>query len=376
MIEVVYLLAGPPKVSETFLVNELRALHCYAKRINPTVLYTWPNGRDAGSYRLSSYRLDDLKNLRSVADVAFNVASRSQARRLGQMLKHNDVDIVHANFVNFPARVATELAHRLSVPVTATAHAADYMLQPSSRLKKTLSRLDHLFGISQATLNAIETKCQTSTRSSIVRACTSDIEPLSEQCLLASDDGKPLLITVARLIEKKGVDDCIEVASNLRALGVEFQWDVIGDGPLSSSLGEEIRRRGLDDYMRLLGALPHEEVLKRLSSSTICVLLSKRSRAGDEDGIPVVLLEAAALGVPIVGTSAGGISELLRPITGSMCRPGDFEGVTSLIVALLDSSTSRMKSRRAALARYAAEFSPQVQAERLQEQWLNLTGKA
>src|SRR5207248_1686818 len=90
-----------------------------------------------------------------------------------------------------------------------------------------------------------------------------------------------------------------------------FRVEIIGAGPLRSTLDADVTRRGLEDVVTFLGALPQEEVRLAYQRATVFALPCIVTSEGDRDGIPTVLLEAMVSGVPVISTAVSGIPELI-----------------------------------------------------------------
>ena len=147
-------------------------------------------------------------------------------------------------------------------------------------------------------------------------------------------DGEHLrLVSVARLVEKKGLEFGIRAAVALQArnphLRVEYQ--IVGDGPLAGALGALVRELKAEDTVRLLGARTTPEVLACLGESDVFLLPSLMEQAG------YVLLEAQATGLPVVATRVGGVPEMVREGRSAvLVSPGDAEALTAALQGLLD----------------------------------------
>jgi colanic acid/amylovoran biosynthesis glycosyltransferase len=127
-------------------------------------------------------------------------------------------------------------------------------------------------------------------------------------------DGEPLrLVSVARLREKKGVSYAIEAVGRLRATGVPVCYEIAGDGPLRASLEQQVAAAGLGDTVRLRGALPQAEVRALMERSHLLLAPSVVASDGDEEGVPSVIKEALAVGLPVVATRHSGIPEIVIP---------------------------------------------------------------
>jgi colanic acid/amylovoran biosynthesis glycosyltransferase len=137
--------------------------------------------------------------------------------------------------------------------------------------------------------------------------------------------GEPLrLVTVARLVEKKGVEHAIRAVARLVAVGVDVEYTIVGDGPLRGVLGQLIRELGLSERVRMLGPIAHAGVASILARSHVMVAPSVTAADGDMEGIPVVLMEAMASGLPAVSPTHGGIPELIDDgDTGYLVPEGD-----------------------------------------------------
>lgn len=136
------------------------------------------------------------------------------------------------------------------------------------------------------------------------------------------------LFFVGRLAEKKGVDVLLEALAEVEG----FTLRVGGDGPERAALEEQVDRLGLRGRVVFMGRLGHKAILKELRMAAAVTLPSKVARDGDQDGTPVVMMEAVAAGVPVIASSLGGLGEYLDDgRTGILAVPGD---VGSLVHAL------------------------------------------
>ena len=125
--------------------------------------------------------------------------------------------------------------------------------------------------------------------------------------------GKPLkIISVARLTEKKGLHVAIEACRQLRARGVDFRYRILGIGPWERRLRTLIEQYQLEDYVEMPGFKPSHEVKAMLDEADVFLLPSVTGADGDMEGIPVALMEAMAVGIPVVSTLHSGIPELIK----------------------------------------------------------------
>lgn len=191
---------------------------------------------------------------------------------------------------------------------------------------------------------------------------------------IAAAPGTPALesrriVTIARLMPKKGLDDSIAAFARAQAaLGGAWRYEVIGGGPLRDELERAARAAGVGGLVALRGMLPRAETLARLREAAIFVLASKVPPSGDAEGTPNSVIEAAVLGIPVVATRHAGIPELLPPEAGSegfLVEEGDVAALAAAIGRLATDGALRRRwgERCAAFAR--PRHSPRAHVEAL-----------
>ena len=143
-------------------------------------------------------------------------------------------------------------------------------------------------------------------------------------------------MSVARLREKKGLTYAIEAVARLRESGVRVCYEIAGDGPLRASLERQVADAGLGDAVVLRGALPQAEVRALMDRSHLLLAPSVVASDGDEEGLPSVIKEALAVGLPVVATRHSGIPEVVIPWeTGMLAPERDAEALERAIRDLL-----------------------------------------
>ncbi len=144
------------------------------------------------------------------------------------------------------------------------------------------------------------------------------------------------LCSVARLIESKGIQVALRTVRSLIDCGRAVQYTVAGNGPFRPALEQEIERLGLQAHVTLAGSLPQKEVIALLQRSHVMLAPSFRSAKGAAEGIPNVLKEAMAVGVPVVASELEGIPELVtHDATGLLVPPGDDAALAASVRSLL-----------------------------------------
>lgn len=123
---------------------------------------------------------------------------------------------------------------------------------------------------------------------------------------------KVRLLSIARLIEKKGIQYAVQAVAEVLRNHPHIEYSIIGDGPLKTSLEGLIERLNIGNKVRLLGWKQQEEIIELMKNTDIVIAPSVVSEDGDEEGIPVVLMEALAQGIPVLSTRHSGIPELVQ----------------------------------------------------------------
>lgn len=159
------------------------------------------------------------------------------------------------------------------------------------------------------------------------------------------------LISVGRLIPKKGHEDAVRCVAHLQSMGFDVELTIVGDGPLREALEEVARRNSVKDRVTFAGSVPYAEVLERMSCSDVLVVASRTAPNGDCEGIPNVIKEGQLLGLPVVATEHGGIPDAVpEKLHGNLVAEGDAAALAGKIGSLLRRSQQELQ-RDAELAR-------------------------
>ena len=173
-------------------------------------------------------------------------------------------------------------------------------------------------------------------------------------------------MTVGRLDEIKGFRHLVDACQLLASRSVPFQCHVIGEGPLRDELQGRIDAAGLTGRVTLLGARKQEEVRGFLGRASMFVLPSVVTSRGDRDGIPVALMEAMAVGLPVVSTRVSGIPELVdHGRSGLLAEPGDASGLAHCVEQLIADPAAAREMAIAARRTVEREFDIATEAGKL-----------
>lgn len=152
-----------------------------------------------------------------------------------------------------------------------------------------------------------------------------------------SDEEPTKIITIGRLVEKKGIQYALESISRLTKSGRNVRYFVVGDGPLRSDLECLIEDLEIESHVQLLGWRNQDKVIQLLQSMDILVAPSITATNGDQEGIPNVVKEAMALGLPVISTFHSGIPELVEDgVSGFLVKERDVDSLTNKLAYMVD----------------------------------------
>lgn len=186
--------------------------------------------------------------------------------------------------------------------------------------------------------------------------------------------GRPAeILSVGRLIEKKGIDYGLHAIASLAASGIPVRYSIVGDGPLRARLEMLALELGISEIVSFLGYQDQERVVELVRESDILLAPSVTDSNGDQEGIPVALMEAMASGVPVVSTRHSGIPELVSDgVSGFLAEERDVEGLARALGVLLDDPELRKRIAWAGREKVAAEFDVRMLNRQLEAYYRTL----
>ncbi|HEX7897790.1 MAG TPA: glycosyltransferase family 4 protein [Planctomycetota bacterium] len=278
---------------------------------------------------------------------------------LARRLRARGVERLHAHFAHAPATVGLYAAEHLRIPFSFTGHANDLFLR-RSLLARKLRRAAFVACISEwhRELYASVAPAEKSRRP-VVR-CGVDTRAWAPP----RDRAAGSLLFVGRLVEKKGLDTLLRALARPGASRLRLR--VVGDGPMRDAWTALALETGVAARVEWLGARGNADVRRELRRAEALVLPCRTDRAGDRDGIPVVLMEAMACGVPVVAGDLPAIRELVEDgVTGRLVAGGDVDALARALADLAADPEERERLARGGRARVEAEFSMEANAARL-----------
>ena len=231
---------------------------------------------------------------------------------------------LHAHFANEPAFVALLVHRLLGIPFSFTAHAKDVydeLRSPEPEVwRLQAAEADFVVTVTECNRRFLHGLLGPRLGSKVLRLYNGvDLDRFS-----AHHEGRPRpkptgpdspavrIVTVARLVAKKGLDVLIDALAALERTGPLVVCRVLGDGPERDALVARARERSVSHRVVFEGLVAHQHVVRALAEADLFVLPARVTAGGDRDALPTVLLEAAAQGLPCVSTPVGGIPEIIR----------------------------------------------------------------
>ena len=273
---------------------------------------------------------------------------------------------VHAHFAHDPALVGMLVARLTRLPFSFTAHARDLFEIPATSLAARARAATAVVTCCQVNATYIESVVPPAGRPPVV-VIHHGVD-LRRFAPTSRDRGRttPEVVSVGRLVEKKGFADLLRALAEVKERGRSFHARLCGDGPLREDLARLRDELGLGDEVELTGAQASDVVIEVLHGATLFALTPRELDKGDRDGIPNVLVEAMSCGLPVVTTTAGGITELvLHDVNGLLVAPGDVHAIADALCRLLTDAVARARLGEAARRTVERGYDTEDAARRL-----------
>jgi glycosyltransferase involved in cell wall biosynthesis len=408
-----YVLNRFPTLSETFILNEVLGLeqqgvpleifslerpleeprHGGLKKVRTPVTYLpedglpeWPIGEGRygeGTFQERPFkewfqgdrrkRIPELfafphvltkltKQVRKVEDFlifAAQVKAIPQAMALAALAKLKGVEHFHAHFGQEATTVAMLASRLTDIPYSFTAHAYDIyddLRVDQELLKEKVRQARFVVTVCDHNRRVLTTLCGQKVARKIIRIYNGiDIAQFRPDPSVARQPG--LILAVGRLVVKKGFRDLVRACRFLQDNGTSFKCLIVGEGEERDCLNQQISALGLKDRVTLLGPQTQEHVLKLMREATVLVLPCVVSPSGNQDGLPSVLIEALAVGLPAISTTLSGVPEIIEHgRTGLLIVPGDSMSLASAIEQVFGNPGLRERLARAGLRKVRAQF--------------------
>ena len=182
-----------------------------------------------------------------------------------------------------------------------------------------------------------------------------------------NEDQSFRIVTVGRMVEKKGIDDAIEAMSRLKQkTSKNFVYEIVGGGPLFENMKQKVKRLQLSNIVKFHGVQTQKGVKKLLSKADIFLLPSKTASDGDMEGIPVSLMESMSSGIVTVSTFHSGIPELIvHEKEGFLVPERSPEDIAEQLFRIINNQYDLSTIRKNALEKVQGEFNQNQTYEQL-----------
>jgi glycosyltransferase involved in cell wall biosynthesis len=380
---IAYLLKMYPRFSETFVLAELLELerqgvrlhvfslkkpddgvfHADVSRLRARVTYLPEPLLDPRAYA-SAHRELFAREPRRFAGALGSALARHRASALkhflragyiAPLLRRHGITHVHAHFASAPTAVALHLHRLTGMSYSFTAHAKDIYIDGIDRTALESKLRSARFVVTVSDFNRRHLSAYAGSNE-IVRIYNGlDLERFSPNGV--QPDEPPLVLAVGRLIEKKGFADLVRACEVVRRRGRTFRCAIVGKGPLERELRALVRELGVEDVVELTGPQPREQLLELYRRASVVAAPCVVGSDGNRDGLPTVLVEAMALGVPVVSTDVTGIPELVEDgRTGLLVPQRDCEALANALDRVLADRQAAQELAAAARLRVEREF--------------------
>lgn len=364
------LLKGYPRLSETFIAQEIRSLEKagldvaiwsmrrpYDKDVHPVhreiaapvtylpeylheeparVLKGWRRARRLAGYRAALKRF--------LADLRHDF-SRHRLRRFGQALVMAaelpaGITHIHAHFIHTPASVALYASLLTGLPWTCSAHAKDIWTSSDDELGTKLASARWVVTCTAVGAARLKSLAPDPTRVhlsyhglDLARFAATRLKPARRDGSRA--DQPVRLLTVCRAVEKKGLDVLLAALARLPE-DINWRWTHIGGGGLIASLEMQAERLGLAGRIDWRGSQPQDKVLAAYREADLFVLPCRIARDGDRDGLPNAVVEAQSQRLCVLSTAISGVPELIEDgVNGVLVEPDDAEALGNALARLI-----------------------------------------
>ena len=394
-------LKGYPRISETFISNEILLLEHLGFTVHIFSMRPGREGVTHASVRNIRARVDYLPEtfLRNphrllfhgaclairrpraaAAGLALALRRYRRTRNLASLrhllqaaylvnrcLPGSGVVHLHAHFAHSPTSVALYAAVLSGLPYSFSAHAKDIYTSDREQLREKIALARFVVTCTEYNRRYLA-EVGHGLPTPVHRVYHGIDTGLFGACAPRDGDARPpfRVLTVARLTAKKGIPTVLQAVRRLVDSGVRLSYTLIGDGQDRGQVLELVRRLGLAAHCRWLGTQPHEVVLEHYRQADLFVLGCEVAEDGDRDGVPNVLFESMAMGVPVVATDVSAIPELVVPgVTGLLVPPQQPDALADAMRRMLTDAALRRQVIPAARDRVRTEFDNRALVGRL-----------
>jgi len=371
-----YVLEAFPKLSETFILEEMLELERLGFKL---VVFALSAPREEGAHeKVKLLQAPVIRPAKSDLAASFGGAvkmfwsARSSLVKVGpkkwvwgllisswlarEAQKHG-VSHLHAHFAGDAAWIANLASKLFGTPYSFTAHAGGIFAWPCL-LKKKIEDAKFVVSISQYNKSYLVEECQLSQEEAArIRVIHCGVDLGRFQFRRPPQNEVPQILCTGRLEEKKGQVYLLRALKILADRGRDFRCWIVGGGVLAERLGRVADELGIVEQVSFTGPVAQEQVSELLKQADLFVLPCVLAADGNLDGVPVSLMEAMAVGVPVISTRLSGIPELIEDEeSGVLVAPKDIEALAVAIARVLDDADFAAKITQRGRQQVEQEF--------------------
>lgn len=355
-LHVGYVLKRFPRLSETFVLHELLALERRGIRVT---VFAMGRPHETVSHRaLTSLAAEVRYAPRPATDGALSSRTAPWGRWVAHEAEMRGVDHLHAHFATTATEVAWAAHDTCGIPFSFTAHAKDIYHESvdAGWLARAIDASAFTVTVSEFNrrhLAALAGPGAAARVHRIYNGVDLDAFPFVGGAARVADT----VLGVGRFVEKKGFADLVEALALLRDRGRLVRLTLVGDGEQAADLRALASARGLGDLVDFTGPLPQDDVRRLMQTRAVFALPCVVGADGNRDGLPTVILEAMASGLPVVSTDVTGVPEMIADgVTGRIVGQRRPRCLAGAIETLLDAPGAATALARRARARVEATF--------------------
>lgn len=374
-LRVGYVLKKFPRLSETFILNEVLELQRQGVDVHVISLYPPDDGRfHAGVAELKNpvvyvpemrlhqafaellrerplvqpmlARLGDA--LQYLLDLGEEQGAPVLKRALAVAIAMARLDLhhVHAHFATIAVRTALVCRMLTGASYSFTCHAKDIYRDTVSptEFARLLDHAAFAVTVCDANREFVLDRLAPGRGDKLMRLYNGvDLTRFVAAPSVASEE-PPEILAVGRLVPKKGFHVLLDACAQLKRRGIVFRCVLVGDGEEKDALVAQVAELGLADVVTLTGALSHEAIVPLLQRATLACLPCIEDDQGNRDALPTTLLEALACGLPCVSTPVGGVPEIVHEgVHGHLVPQNDSASLADALARLLADPTTRAR---------------------------------
>jgi len=369
---IMYLAPELPALSATFVYNELNELKAQGHEVYASSVHEPSSFAEnsklstndvfylynlATSQKLSKFVTMSLTHPLKVAStllmllsdiISLGVLNRTalgqiyrfyNAVSLADKIIKSDVEHLHIHFAHVPTDIGMYAAKMASIPFSVQAHAND-IFERCWLLKEKIERSKFFATISKYNITHLQQFSRNNEKLKLIH-CGVVKRNFQQRKSLPKND-KFVIGFLGRLVEKKGTIYLLQAAKELQDLNSNVVIEIIGNGPELEDLKQYLKKYRVEN-VSFLGQKPNHEISNWLTRLNCFVLPCVKDKNGDMDGIPVSLMEAMLIGVPVISTKVSGVPELvIANETGLIVETKNSEALSNAILQIIEMSDKEL----------------------------------